>query len=410
MTLQRSKTPLFFFAYILFMIATVLQTTMYTEMAVVPQLFIAMRYAAFVLAAVKVLWDLNDDRKAARGDREKLRDWASVVLKYIVLAALAVAVSVTADERSLAFLLVLLLAARGVGTDDIFRVTLWLQIGLMAFIFLSAATGLVADLIFERGGVFNRHSLGYWFPSYIMSYYFFILLLLFWTGKQPMKWTTIVLLGAFNLLLFLLTDARLGLMVNTLLIGVELLRSIGPAREKLHGIADRLLEKKGFGTVLRWGWRLLPELLVSYLALLFLFPMSKLAYYTDYILSNRIYYAYMGVQKYGIHLLGNPIEWVGYGAQTDMFSVEKTYNFVDCAYIFVLLNFGLIVFLGMLFGMFRVSVWLGKSGSLHRCFLYGIIFIYCFVEPRILELNMNTFLFLLTPLLTQPPYLRLRRR
>ena len=65
-----------------------------------------------------------------------------------------------------------------------------------------------------------------------------------------------------------------------------------------------------------------------------------------------------------------------------------------------------LVFLGMLFAMFWVSARLGRRGEYHKCFLYGIIFVYCFVEPRLLELNMNTFLFLTVPLLTRPSFLR----
>ena len=403
---ERLAEPLFFFAYVVFMVATVLQTTMYTEMPYFPQLFIAMRYFAFVVAAFKVLLDLYGDLTRVNGQREKLLDWVSVVIKYVLMSALVVAVSITADERSLAFLLVILLSARGVQANKIFRVTLWMQAFLAAFVFLSAAFGFIIDLRFERGGVFNRHALGYWFPSYIMSYYFFVLLLLFWTRKKPMKPTSVALLEGLNLLLYLLTDARLGLMVNTFLIAVEFVRSVEKWRAPLHRFVDKLMAVRVLGPVIRWGWALLPELLCGYLALLFTFPLSALAQKTDYILSNRIYYAYVGVQKYGIHLLGNNIEWVGYGARTDMSEVEKTYNFVDCAYVYILLYFGVLVFLGMLFAMFWVSVRLGRKGEYHKCFLYGIIFIYCFVEPRLLELNMNTFLFLTVPLLTRPSFLR----
>lgn len=403
---MKTGEKLFFFAYVVFMTATVLQTTMFTETAHIPQLFIAMRYFAFAVAAVKVLMDLYGDLKQVNGQREKLMDWVSVVLKYIAMAALVVAVCVTADERSLAFLLVLLLAARGVPVERIFKVTLWLQIALAAFIFLCAASGLIIDLRFERNGAFNRHALGYWFPSYVMSYYFFILLLLFWTQKKPLKWTTVALLEGFNLLLYLLTDARLGLLVNTALIGAELVRSIEPLRAPLYRFAQKLLHLPVLGKLVSWGWALLPELLCAFLALLFAFPTSGLAQKTDYLLSNRIYYAYMAVHEYGIHLLGDPIEWVGYGARADMSAVEKTYNFVDCAYVYILLYFGLLIFVSMLLCMLWVSLRLGKKGELHKSFLYGIIFIYCFVEPRLLEVNMNTFLFLCTPLLAAPPYLR----
>lgn len=403
---EKLAEPLFFFAYVVFMVATVLQTTMYTEMPYIPQLFIAMRYFAFVVAAFKVLLDLYGDLTKVNGQREKLLDWASVVIKYVLMSALVVAVSITADERSLAFLLVILLAARGVQVNKIFRVTLWMQAFLAAFVFLSAAVGFIIDLRFERGGVFNRHALGYWFPSYIMSYYFFVLLLLFWTRKKPLKPTSVALLEGLNLLLYLLTDARLGLMVNTFLIAVEFVRSVEKWRAPLHRFVDRLMGVPVLGPVIRWGWALLPELLCGYIALLFTFPLSGLAQKTDYILSNRIYYAYVGVQKYGIHLLGNDIEWVGFGARTDISDIEKTYNFVDCAYVYILLYFGVLVFLGMLVAMFWVSVRLGRKGEYHKCFLYGIIFIYCFVEPRLLELNMNTFLFLTVPLLTRPSFLR----
>ncbi|MDO5452126.1 MAG: hypothetical protein Q4F20_00065 [Eubacteriales bacterium] len=143
---EKLAEPLFFFAYVVFMVATVLQTTMYTEMPYIPQLFIAMRYFAFVVAAFKVLLDLYGDLTRVNGEREKLLDWVSVVIKYVLMSALVVAVSITADERSLAFLLVILLAARGVQVNKIFRVTLWMQAFLAAFVFLSAAVGFIIDL------------------------------------------------------------------------------------------------------------------------------------------------------------------------------------------------------------------------------------------------------------------------
>lgn len=404
--LQGLGEPLFFFAYLIFMTATVLQTTMYTHVRVVPQLLIAMRYFAFVVAAVKVLLDLYTDLIRARGQRSKQLDWFSLVLKYVVLSGIAVAVSYTADERSLAFLLVILLAARGVETEKIFRSTLWLQLFVAVFVFLSAAAGLIVDLRFERSGVFSRHALGYWFPSYLMSYYFFALLLLFWTQKKPLKPTTVALLEALNLLLFLLTDARLGLFVNTFLISVEFVRGVEKWRAAVHRLTEKVLAVPVLGPVIRWGWALLPELACAFLALLFKFPTTALTQKVDYLLSNRIYYAYTGVKNYGIHLLGNPIEWVGFGARADMSSVAKTYNFVDCSYIYILLYFGVIVFVGMLVAMFWVSAGFARGNSYHKCFLYGLIFIYCFVEPRLLELNMNTFLFLTVPLLTRPPALR----
>ncbi len=398
--------PLFFFAYIVFMVATVLQTTMYTELRVFPQLFIAMRYFAFLVAAVKVLLDLYGDLREAKGNRTRQLDWASVVLKYVVLSGFAVAVSLTADERSLIFILVILLAARGIETDKIFRVTLWLQVAVAAFTFFSAASGFIIDLRFERAGIFNRHALGYWFPSYIMSYYFFVLLLLFWTQKKPLKPTTVALLEALNLLLYLLTDARLGLMVNTFVIAFEFVRSVEKWRAPLHDTVDRILGLPVLGPVIKWGWALLPELFVAFLGLLFVFPTSGLAQKTDYILSNRIYYAYMGIQNYGIHLLGNPIEWVGFGARADMSEVAKTYNFVDCSYIYILLYFGALTLIGLLAALLWVSVKLARKGEYHKCFLFGVIFVYCFVEPRLMELNMNTFLFLTVPLLTGVPAIR----
>lgn len=398
------REPLFFFAYVVFMTATVLQTTMYTELKVFPQVFIAMRYGAFVLAAFKVLLDLYADLKGAKGNRTEVLSWSSLVFKYLLLSLFVVAVSLTADERSLVFILTLLLAAKNVKVEKIFRVTLWLQIILFVFVVLSAASGIIVDLVFERKGIYNRHALGYWFPSYVMSYYFFVLLLLFWTEKKAMHWTLVALLGGLNLLFFLLTDARLGLMVNSIVIAAELIRSVDRFRVPVHAFCDKVAGIKVLGNFLKGCWVLLPELMCAFLVFLFKFPTTRIALYTDYFLSNRIYYAIMGVQTYGVHLLGNPIEWVGYGARADMSEVEKTYNFVDCSYPYILLNFGLILFAGLLLCLFFASRKLMKEEGYHKNFLFGIIFIYCFVEPRLLELNMDTFLFLTVPLLTAPLY------
>ena len=403
------ETPgsaLFYVSYAIFMIATVLQTTMYSYNQYTERLFELMRYGAFVLVAVKVIIDLVQEFKAAKGNSSLKKQFLARIGKYALMSGLVLAVSITADERSLIFLLAFLIGAKGEDVKKIFRFTMYLQIFLMVYVILSAELGFIKDLMFERNGVYTRHSLGYWFPSYVMSYYFFILLMKFWTETKPIPLRDIGIYEAINMLLYILTDARLGLVINTVVILVAFVYSSNRTYNITNNIVKRVGQKKGLAKVIAVILDGTPVWLSILTALLCRFPYSIPTVWANYFLSDRFTLTLNAFFGYGIHLLGNPIEWVGYGGRTNMFSVATTYNFVDNAYPFILYQYGLLLFLGVLWIGVLTARDVRRTGDWYRYTFYILIFLYCFVEPRLIELNMNTFMFLSVPLITRVPSFR----
>ena len=115
------------------------------------------------------------------------------------------------------------------------------------------------------------------------------------------------------------------------------------------------------------------------------------------------------LKQYGILLLGQKIHWVGFGGfeadETDR--LLDSYNFVDSSYGYVMINYGMIILVLVLVG----AVLTGKYVRVHYSIMQTILFVgmlvYCFIEPRLLELHMNTMLFLAAPVLNRGRYAKM---
>ena len=179
----KQKNKLFYIAYFLYVVATVMQSTMFTEYAFLSKGFVLMRYAAFVFGAAKIMIDLlqqwNRDRKIKieRNIHEIfcLKTVRQICL-YGIISIILLIVSLKTDDRSLIFVFVIILAAKNILTDVIVERTLVLQIVLMAIILISSSVGIIPDLLFKRDMIPIRHALGYTYPSVMVTFCFFILL------------------------------------------------------------------------------------------------------------------------------------------------------------------------------------------------------------------------------------------
>ena len=105
------------------------------------------------------------------------------------------------------------------------------------------------------------------------------------------------------------------------------------------------------------------------------------------LLSGRLRLGKQGIAEYGISLLGNSIKWVGYSAD----AVEGTYNYVDCSYLQILLEYGLI-FLVMVIAIYTVIIYKAVKNE-NYFLLWSVIFVLIFsiTEPRLMNLSFNPF-------------------
>lgn len=93
------------------------------------------------------------------------------------------------------------------------------------------------------------------------------------------------------------------------------------------------------------------------------------------------------IQKYGITVFGQPIEWVGAGILNDGFA--ENYNYVDCSYLQLLLMYGIIPFIFIIgiyiYGIFR-SI---KNDNYWAVFVLLATLVHAVTEPHLIGFSMN---------------------
>lgn len=382
---KKQKQRLFYLAYALYMTATLLQSTMFVEYEILAKGFAVMRYAAFALGAVKVGADFW-------GQRPTVWQWA----RYSVIVLLLLAVAWKSGDRSLLFVFMLLLAAKDMEPDRVLRRTFALQIAVMAIPLIGSSVGVIPDLLFKREQIPIRHALGYTYPSVMVTSCFFILLLYVWNKNKPLSWQEFLVIEALNFFIYKLTDSRTGFLL--IAFAALIVWGVG-VKWKRWG---RRRQKSRFWNVRAVFYDFFPVWLSLFLLLLCVTLPWGVTQWINRFLTNRIQLIVNAAAEYGIRAFGSHIEWVGFGGSVDTDRLLASYNFVDSSYGFILINYGWLVFLlvisAFVWGCHRVRT--RESGI--RQFVFWMVLVYCFIEPRLLELQVNAFLLLLSPLLTGP--------
>lgn len=409
-TRNEMRQALFWCAFVLYLVCTTLQFTMWTEVGPVSKALVLGRYLSFALAGVKILWDLALLFQTKAGGWSITRQGVGCGVKYALMGVLVLLVVWTSGDTLPLFVLALLLASKEVEVERIFAVALPVQTALLVLVFLTAWVGLVPDLTYVREDATVRHSLGFTYPTVVMTYWFFLLVCAMWRRKRGISLVVGIMLLALNAGLFALTDARNGFLLSAVVILVEM--ALGQ-RARWEGWAKRLGEKRWCQLVcrvVRHGYEYCGVYLSVLLAGLCVAYPAGPADLINRLLSDRIRLTAQAAGDYGIHLLGNSIQWVGYGGHVDWQTIGARYNFVDCAYALTLFNYGVVFSALVLVGLVLLGKRLYKQGNWNHCFLYLMVLGCCFIEPRLLEVHLNLVLFAAAPILyTCPKWLEGRK-
>lgn len=397
------RQRLFWCAFLLYLVATTLQFTMLTQVGPMARVLTLARYLSFALAGVKILWDWVLLGWEKGGRWSLTRQAIGCAVKYALMGALVLLVALTSKDTLLVFVLALLLASKDVELDRIFARALPVQVGLMLLVVACAVVELIPDLTYVREDDTVRHSLGFTYPTVTMTYFFFLLVCAMWRRKKGISLVAGVVLLALNGGLYFLTDARNGFLMSCVVIVVEMVLG---QRARWQKLAHRLSRKgwwKGVCRVVRFVYDYCAVLLCVLLGVLCAAYPAGVTQLINRLLSDRIRLTAQAAADYGIHLLGNAIQWVGYGGNVDWSTIGERYNFVDCSYSLTLFNYGVILSAVVLVALVLLARRLRRQGDWNHCFLYVAVLVCCFIEPRLLEVHLNLILFAGAPMLYACP-------
>ena len=108
-------------------------------------------------------------------------------------------------------------------------------------------------------------------------------------------------------------------------------------------------------------------------------------------IGSRIHMSIVGFENFPITLFGKSISQQGFGGQN---GYMPFYYFLDCSYIRLLLQNGIVIFVLFLGIMTYLSVRLYRKGMFYELFLLAVVALDCALEHHIIDISYNIFIVL----------------
>lgn len=358
---------LFFIALAIYMIAKTIEiSTMFNDISWMPQLMKLLRYISYGIIAIKLIYD---------GFYTEV-EIVKILLIFILLGLISLHINSNVLFCSFFFII----AARNIDMRKLLLGVFGIQLFLTVMIAIASQIGLVSDWMYSIEGR-NRHSLGYIYPSYIASIFFYMILAYMYIRKEKLQLLETIVIGLLNCIIFVLTDSKTSFILTFLVIVVFFTLKYYKKEIKNNLISKLLYSYSVFGIAI-----------ISIFACIIYSDENNFLVKINSFINNRLIMGHNALLEYGVTLFGERIRWIGFGGLGYTTGVLKgEYNFVDCSYVKVLLDYGIIFFVVMLSGYALVSYRAIERKDRFLCTCILFMCIYSIIEPRIIEFGFNPF-------------------
>ncbi len=318
--------------------------------------FTALRYASYAAMALCIL--------CALGLRQ-YRFWP-----FLIYAAVTGLVFFFSRSTEFMILMLAIGSMAVLPRKTLFRMVLVIQTAALTIIPLFAALGLFPNVIMDTERI--RYSLGFtWVTSAPVLFVFASTLFLHLERKRLNGWTFIFLLQLATAL-FILTDTKMAFFTTMLVLVIAVIWWQKPCWLQW-------LENRWVKLVILW----LPVVLTIVAILLAgLYQDSGFMAKLNDILSGRLANAAEAWQKYGLTLFGQNIVWTGQGIT---YKPSMHYLYVDCSYLNVLLNYGLVFLLLVFIWCRQVILDLYRRHDMLYLAFFVVILLFSFLEVRLVN-------------------------
>lgn len=323
------------------------------------------RYVAYILLAFKVICSDIYNRK-----------WIKLFLDVSCVIAISFLGSF---NKTIIFYLLIFIAACNVEENYIIKISCAVQSVILFVCVIGSRIGVIKDYVRQDGGRI-RHFLGFSWTTTGAILFVFILLQYIYLKKGKLSiWEDIIALG-ISLYLYKMTNSRFAFLISIITIIIF-------AIYRLNVNNGRFIQK------LKGVFIASPVVVAIFAILLHAFynPQNTIYFQLNKLLSGRLALGQNAMSEYGISLFGKDIEWIGFNMEE---TLRGTYNYVDCSYVKILLDHG-ILFLGIV--LLAYAYMLKKSiqkKQYYYTWILMIIMIFCITEPRLFDITFNPFIVL----------------
>ena len=282
-------------------------------------------------------------------------------------------------------------SARNVDVKKIVNTALYISIFVLGFVSICSLAGLIdnqvsIDYITER----ERYFLGFTYVLFPAAIWSNITCLWMAKRKDFFTWKEVLFFFILNQVLFEYTNARLVYYVVIIrLLAVVIIKT-------------RL--KKIFYT------SFIKDMLIGIIPLICFFsfyitmnynPMDTYQYLINFILEGRLELGQDALITYGWPMFGADIQWVGNGLDENGLKPVGVYNYVDCAYIHFLLEYGVCAFVLFMISIMMFMRKMKQENDIIMMVVFATIAIHSMIDDATITLHYNTCLLLFGELISK---------
>lgn len=302
----------------------------------------------------------------------------------IILFVAAVYATYTGPQKAPIFYSILLIT--GIKTDFRKCVKIFLFIQLTTFIIYISLSQMGisgSDVIEDQGRL--RSFLGYGWVNRASYCWFFVCLEILYLRENRINLSLGLVLSFVNYFIYARTNTKFSMLMTFLVIGYGVLKQY---RCKIFGGKRRIKLR----TISRMAvFLFVLSIVVGVVLPLMYNPNNPIMAKLNGLATGRLGLGKTAIERYGLHLGGNKIQWVG--SSTLMFGLSDgtEYFYVDNGFLQLSLEFGLLFTAFIVFiyiASIRISCKLGKSNLAMIIVILGVLFVF---EPYAVDFAFNPF-------------------
>lgn len=279
--------------------------------------------------------------------------------------------------------LILILGSRNVSFEKILKSYLIVTGAIVFLAIISSFLGVIENLQYVSESRGTRNSFGIVSPTDFAAHIFYLIITFFYLKGEKLKnWHYIVTVVA-AVLIYYYCNARLD---SGCILFIAILFGIGNVLRNFK--AKKRLSRAWEKIWMRFGMLVMPAFAILSIVVTIMYREGNVFWEKVNVFSNgRVRLGKIGFTEYGLQLFGQKLEMIGFGGTTD---AVQDYFFLDCSYVNVLLSYGIIFFIIVLF----VHMYLCYKNRSDLYFLYAIalIALNCVFAHHLLEVAYNPFL------------------
>lgn len=339
------------------------------------------RYICYIVFSMKIYFDWKKGEK--------------VTFAIIGATLITIAIAIFAKNRSVFFILLILVALRKMDFDKLIKIAF--KIFLVSFLVTIslAMLGIIPNWEFSRG-MTPRYSLGFIYATDAIGMYLVIILMFFYTKRKNSTKTELLILEVINVFMYSYTNGRVSFILISTILFLQFLSRFQFIKDIFY---NNFVQK-----CLKMICYTLPVVLFIGLHLLVVMYASNnfVANKVNKILSNRVKLTYQAYRNYEMKPFGEKINWNGwggYGYKEQNNEEEFTYNFLDSSYASIVFDYGLVLSCIVILGYRKILITNYKDKNYWLVITIIFVLLWSFIEQHIINLGKNVFVLTFIPLL-----------